>query len=230
MAALLGKAAASHWKKATFGEQLTPQQTIDWQALSLDIRRQRNQEQGISGGCTGQAAAAAAAAADASVEGASPAVATGAAGAVGTSADAVRSCNAEASAPGEEEHRGRQGISELGSLGQAGTPERKYNPDKQWLAELGSVEPANVGRTLLQEISRRSSLDSVLSLVEGTIRRQGMAQRVAQREAKGITRAVNRLLLGGVSKQVCLCHDLNSLMQVAQFICTLASLLFVMST
>jgi hypothetical protein len=196
MAALLGKAAASHWKRATFGEHAVSEQNIDWQALSLDIRLQRAREKALAAGNNDQEAAikksslgkatAARASTDTGKEGAAALLVTG--------GSSEHQCNSN-----------RPGLAELVTsklAGQRSILDRKYNPEKQRLADLGSVEPANVGRTLLRELSRRSSIDAVLTQVEWSVRRQGPAQQLRQHEAKVITRAVNRLMLRGISRQV----------------------------
>lgn len=45
MAGLLGKAAASNWKKATFGDKPKGQPAVDWRSLSLKIRRERESKE-----------------------------------------------------------------------------------------------------------------------------------------------------------------------------------------
>jgi hypothetical protein len=79
---------------------------------------------------------------------------------------------------------------------------RAYNPNKQKLAELGSKTPANVSRNLLNELSQRSSIDSVLTQMERVIQRQGPARRLGQSDSRQITRALNRSMMNGASKQV----------------------------
>ena len=55
--------------------------------------------------------------------------------------------------------------SELGGLAAIGDDEQRlYNPHKQKLQELGATDPANVSRKLLQELTKRSNIDTVLQV------------------------------------------------------------------
>lgn len=159
MAGLLGKAAASNWKRATFGENRAGGAAVDWRSLSLDIRQQRLAQQ-LS-------------------DAAAPA----------TEDAAPEACGPTANRPDLASSTG-------------GLAERRYNPDKQRLSSLGGGDPGAVGRSLLQELSGRLGVDGVFASVEHAIRKQGPAQKLGNRDARRITRTLNRTLMNGASKQV----------------------------
>ena len=81
---------------------------------------------------------------------------------------------------------------------------RLYNPNKQKLAQLGKLAPTNVSHNLRRELAQRSRLDSIPRSMEKMIQRQGPARRLGKTDSRKITRALNRSMLKGASRQVCL--------------------------
>lgn len=81
-------------------------------------------------------------------------------------------------------------------------PHRLYNPHKQKLAELCRIQPGNANSVLRRELSHRSQLDTVLSSIGKNIQKQGSGQRLGRRDSRRITRALNRVMLSGASRQV----------------------------
>ena len=134
MAGLLGKAAASNWKKATFGSS-KEDAPVDWQSLSVNIRKAREVEERL---------------AEAALKLATELIAE----------EEARSALEHVNPDQLTEH-----CSEMGGLAAIDDDEQRlYNPHKQKLQELGATDPANVSRKLLQELTKRSNIDTVLQV------------------------------------------------------------------
>jgi hypothetical protein len=173
MAALIGKAAALRWKKATFGETEGEQKpTVDWRydLIPSSGHIEQNQEQQDADNVQQQTETAE----DVDV----PHRPSEIAGDEGTEAIQPRSANASF---------------------------RLYNPNKQKLAQLGKLAPSNVSNNLRRELAQRSHLDSILRSMEKMIQRQGPARRLGKSDSRKITRALNRSMLKGASRQVTGC-------------------------
>lgn len=95
---------------------------------------------------------------------------------------------------------------------------RLYNPNKQKLAQLGKLAPSNVSHNLRRELAQRARLDSILRSMEKMIQRQGPARRLGKSDSRKITRALNRSMLKGASRQVC--DSVAAYLKVARFVAT----------
>lgn len=167
MAALIGKAAAENWKRATFGRQGSG--TVDWQQESLHVREQRTKANSMEP--------------------------VGDAQAYVVSDNLLDSRN---EAPEMKMMHVEERTTGTDSL----PATRLYNPNKQKLADLCRLQPGNANRVLRHELSQRSQLDTVLSSMKKRIQSQGPAQRLGRRDSRRITRALNRAMLSGASRQV----------------------------
>jgi hypothetical protein len=176
MAGLLGKAAASNWKRATFGADADAQAEVDWRALSLNIRAQRAAETHLS------STALTAATKLVAVAAAAEEVSTGAVAAASVATGLGRGDGRRASV--------------------ASSGARRYNPDKAKLAKMAEALPADVSRTLRQQLTSRASIDTVLGQMEKVIAWQGPPRRLGRADSRQITRAINRSMMNGASKQV----------------------------
>ena len=165
MAGLLGKAAASNWKRATFGARESKDQ-VDWRALSLDIRAQRAAETHLSQ----------------------------------TALSAAHNIVAAAAADGKTHAPPTDPAARRTSV--ASSAARVYNPDKQKEQQVGHGDPDAASRALRAQLSQRASIDAVLSQMERVIARQGPARRLGKSDSRQITRAVNKSMMAGASKQV----------------------------
>ena len=164
MAALIGKAAADNWKRATFGEQRVT--AVDWQRESLHIQQQRLKADLLP--VPGHI--------DSSLN------------------DSEQDCENPSLLMMHVEER---------TTGSESLPaNRLYNPNKQKLARLGQYNPGNANSMLRHELSQRSQLDTVLLSLEKNIQRQGPPKRLGRRDSRRITRALNRAMLSGASRQV----------------------------
>ena len=176
MAALIGKAAAMRWKKATFGDATGEKKPgVDWRQESMRIREQHLQDQKDE-------------------------------------EDAEQQQGPTEGAAGVEPEYEADVGPEI-SVGQRRSTDisiRLYNPNKQKLAQLGKLAPSNVSHNLRRELAQRSRLDSILRSMEKMIQRQGPARRLGRTDSRKITRALNRSMLKGASRQVwlfsCCCH------------------------
>eukprot|EP00892_Ulva_mutabilis_P012096 jgi/Ulvmu1/9259/UM050_0008.1 len=164
MAALIGKAAAENWKRATFGAE--HDNSVDWQQESLNVQQQRLQAHPWT--------------------------------ALEHEASNLKDRREDFGEPVELMLHVEERTTGTESL----PANRLYNPNKQKLAELGKQQPSNANRILRHELSQRSQLDSVLVSLEKQIRRQGQSQRLGKRDSRRITRALNRAMLSGASRQV----------------------------
>lgn len=165
MAGLIGKAAALHWKKATFGEiDSEKKSSVDWRQESMRIREKRLQEEHDQ-----------------------------------SDAQQLEASEDPPVDQVEEETDSVQGGFQHTS---ADMSVRLYNPNKQRLAQLGKLAPSNVSNNLRRELAQRSRLESILRSMEKMIQRQGPARRLGKTDSRKITRALNRSMLKGASRQV----------------------------
>lgn len=167
MAALIGKAAANNWKRATFGHH--DNGTLDWQRESLHAREQRTKANSMDS--------------------------VGDAQACDFSDDPLDALNEVPELNLMHVEERTTGTDDLPVA-------RLYNPNKQKLADLCRLQPGNANRVLRHELSQRSQLDTVLLSMKKRIQRQGPAQRLGRRDSRRITRALNRAMLSGASRQV----------------------------
>lgn len=167
MAALIGKAAAEHWKRATFGE--VDGGTVDWQRESLNVREQRSSAHSLN---------------------------------LTVHPQVVASLLLEPLDGRDKTPELMMHVEERTTGTDSLPANRLYNPNKQKLADLCQIQPGNANTVLRRELSKRSQLDSVLFAMEKRIQRQGPAQRLGRRDSRRITRALNRAMLSGASRQV----------------------------
>lgn len=180
IAALLGKAAALNWRQATFGGRAADASApdgegpVDWRSLSRQLRDEKAAVEVAAEQAKLTVAAQDAIEADAAV----------------TVAADARDGTCESAADLAGAARQERGA-------------RLYNPTKQHLAALGARAPTTVSTKLRSELMHRASIDTVLKGMDRLVQRQGAARRLGQHDSRRITRALNRSMLQGASRQVC---------------------------
>lgn len=178
MAGLLGKAAASNWKRATFGKAEATE-TVDWRAMSLELREQRAAATHLSSAAL-DAASRIIGEADVSI-----------AGGVGDAAMVVGAATAAGTREGGQ-----------GRCARVSTISDVYSQQPRAAQVTAERKPERVSKDMIGELAGRASIDAVLSQMEKAITRQGPARRLGRADSRQITKAINRSMMAGASKHV----------------------------